>query len=245
MSLLSNHLEQISLSANAISDLPFHPPKIFANALLQPHDITALIRDTEAHERSLFSLDPNPSSTRSSQRRATRRGTMFPGEHGTESMKSRIYSAKNTRNQSAVARVLGGDMMEEIKKSSGSASSRIPRGEINVEVLLKGAEKFPVAGAKEKIYSLRSRHMQIVESTERLQARVAEQSAQLERMNHSQSYASDGEEMSAEVSQPESTNVTDEDLEREMEEIRELEKKKRQLEARVSGMERDLGGLMR
>ena len=56
-------------------------------------------------------------------------------------MKSRIYSAKNTRNQSAVARVLGGDMMEEIKKSSGAASSRIPRGEINVEVLLKGAEK--------------------------------------------------------------------------------------------------------
>lgn len=55
-------------------------------------------------------------------------------------MAIRIYSAKNNRNQSAVARVLGGGMMEEIKKSSGAASSRAARGEINVEVLLQGAE---------------------------------------------------------------------------------------------------------
>lgn len=38
-------------------------------------------------------------------------------------------------------------------------------------------------------------------------------------------------------------DVTDEDLERELEEIRELERRKRTLEARVTGMERDLGGL--
>jgi hypothetical protein len=54
-------------------------------------------------------------------------------------MASRIYSARNNRNQSAVARVLGGGMMEEIKKSSSVISSRAP-GEINVEVLLHGAE---------------------------------------------------------------------------------------------------------
>ena len=54
-------------------------------------------------------------------------------------MASRIYSAKNHRNQSAVATVLGKGMMEEIKKSSDIASSRA-RGEINVEVLLRGAE---------------------------------------------------------------------------------------------------------
>lgn len=39
--------------------------------------------------------------------------------------------------------------------------------------------------------------------------------------------------------------MTKADLEREEEEIRELERKKRGLEERVSGMERDLGGLMR
>jgi hypothetical protein len=54
-------------------------------------------------------------------------------------MASRIYSARNNRNQSAVARVLGTDMMEEIKKSTGS-STGANRGEINVEVLLRGAE---------------------------------------------------------------------------------------------------------
>jgi hypothetical protein len=103
---------------------------------LNTDDITALIRDTEAHERALFSVDP---SAKSSQRRATRRGTIYPTEGPGESMASRIYSARNNRNQSAVARVLGVDMMEEIKKSTGT-SARAPRGEINVEVLLKGAE---------------------------------------------------------------------------------------------------------
>lgn len=39
--------------------------------------------------------------------------------------------------------------------------------------------------------------------------------------------------------------ITVEDLEKEEQEIRELERKKRALEDRVSGMERDLGGLLR
>ena len=42
-----------------------------------------------------------------------------------------------------------------------------------------------------------------------------------------------------------SMRVTEEDLIKEDEVIRELEKKKRTLEDRVSGMERDLGGLRR
>ena len=39
--------------------------------------------------------------------------------------------------------------------------------------------------------------------------------------------------------------LTREDLEREEQEVKELERKKRGLEERVEGMERDLGGLMR
>ena len=70
MALLDAHLEQISLCATSIAELPyvhcnllypsrligtsFAPPKIFTNALLQNHDITSLIRDTELHERALF-----------------------------------------------------------------------------------------------------------------------------------------------------------------------------------------------
>lgn len=138
MALLASHLEQIALSSSAIYDLPFPPPKIFTNALLRSHDITALIRDTESHERALFSIDPSAKPLKFSQRRATRRGTVCPAE-ADESLAGRSYSARNNRNQSAVARVLGAGMMEEIKRSGGT-SARPPRGEINVEVLLRGAE---------------------------------------------------------------------------------------------------------
>ena len=40
-------------------------------------------------------------------------------------------------------------------------------------------------------------------------------------------------------------NTTEADLRQEEEEIRELEKRKAALETRVTGMERDLGGLLR
>ncbi|KAK4869796.1 hypothetical protein LT330_005520 [Penicillium expansum] len=229
MSLLNSHLEQITLSSNAIADLPFPPPRIFTTALLGSHDITALIRDTEAHERALFQVDPS-TKAHGSQRRATRRGTMFPAETERESMASRIYSARDNRNQSAVARVLGHDMMEEIKRSAGT-SSRGPRGEVNIEVLLRGAEilcnVYPVAGAQEKIANLRYRHEMI----------------KLDQMRHS--YGDNEDDFSpAPVAQPEIPEVTDEDIERELAEIRVLEQRKRRLEERVTGMDRDLGGLI-
>ncbi|KLJ08211.1 hypothetical protein EMPG_16357 [Blastomyces silverae] len=258
MGLLQSHLEQISLSAAAIADLPFPPPKIFANAMLCPHDITTLIRDTEPHERALFSVDPATSvSSRQPQRRATRRATTaasgsgfpdlvlpLPGDGG-DSMASRIYAAKHNKNQSAVAQVLGVDMVDEIKKS---------RGEINVEVLLRGAEMlcnvYPVQGAQEHISTLRHRHEHLSTSIAHLESRIAEQAAQLQRMNRSQDYSSDYDNADTErdvpvVSAEVVSHVTEEDLQRELLEIRELEGRKRRLEERVTGMERDLGGLMR
>ncbi|OGE54403.1 hypothetical protein PENARI_c006G06419 [Penicillium arizonense] len=244
MTLLSSHLEQITLSSNAIADLPFPPPRIFTSALLGSHDITALIRDTEAHERALFQVDP--SSKAHGHKRAARRGTMFPAEPENESMASRIYSARNNRNQSAVAKVLGHDMMEEIKRSAGT-STRGPRGEVNIEVLLRGAEilcnVYPVAGAQEKISSLRYRHELVTESIARLEDRVATNTAELDQMRHSYEDDQDGF-APASVAQPEVPDVTDEDIEREMAEISDLERRKRTLEQRVAGMERDLGGLI-
>ncbi|KAF9888448.1 hypothetical protein FE257_008726 [Aspergillus nanangensis] len=247
MSLLDSHLEQISLSSNAIADLSFPRPRIFTNALLGSHDITALIRDTETHERALFQTDPSTKASNLSQRRATRRGTTFPPEQEGESMASRIYSARNNRNQSAVARVLGSDMMEEIKRSTGSSSNRGSRGEVNVDLLLRGAEilcnVYPVAGAQDKIANLRYRHQVISNSLLELEDRVANNTAELERM--SRSYGDDYDEFHTGVeSHAEVSEVTDADIEREMEEVRELERRKRALEARVSGMERDLGGLI-
>jgi vacuolar-type H+-ATPase subunit I/STV1 len=62
-------------------------------------------------------------------------------------------------------------------------------------------------------------------------------------MRHS--YEDDQDDFApASVAQPEVADVTDEDIEREMAEIRDLERRKRTLEQRVAGMERDLGGLI-
>ncbi|KAJ5296639.1 uncharacterized protein N7443_007532 [Penicillium atrosanguineum] len=160
-------------------------------------------------------------------------------------MASRIYSARNNRNQSAVARVLGSDMMEEIKRSAGTSSRG--RGEVNVEVLLRGAEilcnVYPVAGAQEKIATLRYRHKLIAESIAQLENRVATNTAELESMRHS--YDDDEYDFSPmPEADLEALQVTDEDIERELAEIHDLERRKRALEERVTGMERDLGGLM-
>ncbi|EEH03592.1 conserved hypothetical protein [Histoplasma capsulatum G186AR] len=265
MGLLESHLEQISLSATAIADLPFPPPKIFANAMLGPHDITTLIRDTEPHERALFSIDPSANSqprvtsasSANSQRRTTRRvttaasGSSFPDlvlplpHEGGDSMASRIYAAKHNKSQSAVTQVLGGDMVDEIKK---------PRGEVDVKVLLRGAEMlcnvYPIPGAQEQISTLRHRHEHLSASIAHLESRIAEQAAQLQRMNRSQDYSSDYDpaelETSTEVLNAEvSPHVTEEDLRREILEIHELEARKQKLEERMTGMERDLGELMR
>ncbi|KAL1959548.1 hypothetical protein VTO42DRAFT_1583 [Malbranchea cinnamomea] len=239
MTLLQNHLEQISASANAIAELPFPPPKMFANALLLEHEITTLIRDTEPHERALFSVDPNQQ-----RRGASRRATMHPGEGEKDSMARRIYAAKNNRSQSVVAQVLGGDMMQRIQRSTMATTNRSTRGDFDIEVLLKGAEMlcnvYPIAGATEKIAALRHRYRELSESIECLEARVAEQSAQLERMNFNYDAMDD-----MEPPKEQSPHVTDEDIERELKEIRELEMRKQMLEDRVNGMERDIGGLLR
>lgn len=101
----------------------------------------------------------------------------------------------------------------------------------------------PVAGAQEKIANLRYRHEVIADSVAQLENRVATNTAELEQMRHS--YDDDDDDFSPPpVSQPGIREVTDEEIEREMAEIAELERKKRALEARVTGMDRDLGGLM-
>lgn len=81
----------------------------------------------------------------------------------------------------------------------------------------------------------------MTESLARLEARVAENESALEQMRRSER----ANELESPEPEPETLDVTDEDIQRELQEIRELERRKRMLEERVSGMERDLGGLMR
>jgi DASH complex subunit Spc34 len=154
MTLLLNHLEQVASSARTIGELPFvsttpaqkpclpasrfPPPKIFTNALLGNHEITTLIRDTEPHERALFSIDPNAKAL-PTQRRSNRRTTTFTSDEN----RGPIPFNAGPRKQSAVARVLGSDMLHEIESYGGNATNRRPEGSkgVNVEVILKGAEK--------------------------------------------------------------------------------------------------------
>ncbi|KAI9868311.1 MAG: hypothetical protein M1813_005754 [Trichoglossum hirsutum] len=269
MTSLSTHLEQISLSAMAIAEFPFPPPKIFANALLHPHDITALIRDTESHERALFSVPPPPllptahDPNASSKRRTTAfhaNGNSLADSIGGGG----INAARAPRRNTAVAAVLGGDMVEQIRRGGGGgvgrgigypgAGSEGRGSEVDVEILLKGAEN-PIPNTAQKISSLRTRYSQLTSSISHYESRVAKQGAQLDRMNRGQDFdlEDDDDDDDDDGSLPDRTptaaasevEVTEEDLRREEEEIRELELKKRTLEERVSGMERDLGGLLR
>lgn len=111
-------------------------------------------------------------------------------------------------------------------------------------------------GTSDRIFGLRRRHQQLSANIEHYEARVAEQTRELQAMNRPTSRAghSDPGEVQTEAESggggadedgDKSIPLTREDLQREEEEIRELERKKRGLEERVTGMERDLGGLLR
>lgn len=108
----------------------------------------------------------------------------------------------------------------------------------------------PVAGAPEKIMSLRHRHKQVADSLALYEAKVASQAAQLNRVNKT----SDGDEDYEEGDRAPGTGldarreaapVSDAELRAEEREIAELEQRKRALEERVISMEKDLGGLLR
>ena len=101
----------------------------------------------------------------------------------------------------------------------------------------------------EKIVLLRARHEQLTSSIKRYEARIAQQTVQLEKINKRSQY-SDTEDAKAEhnydnAKSPLNIQVTAGDIQREEEEMRELEKKKQGLVDQVSSMDRDLGGLLR
>jgi chromosome segregation ATPase len=108
----------------------------------------------------------------------------------------------------------------------------------------------PVAGAPEKITSLRNRFDQVAESVAIYEAKVANQTSQLSLMNNILSQGQDYDEENEEVTgaveaRREVAPVTEDELRAEEQEIKELEQKKRALEERVASMEKDLGGLLR
>ncbi|KAL6898969.1 DASH complex, subunit Spc34 [Trichoderma evansii] len=252
-SLFSVHLEQIQSSCQGIDSLPFPPPKIFTNAMLTNNDITSLIRDTEAHERALFSVPPPPpaAATASKPSKAAeaeaeskpknRRQTVFNVASGEVTTGPPTRGAPHRRT--AVAAVLGGEMHEQLRRGETDR-----KGDLDVEVLLRGAEKlcgvYELPGARERIVALRARHRNGKNTMAYYEAKVAEQAEQLASMKKDwMDQDKDKEQEADEPLQSGSDAWTEEDLRREEEEAKQMETKKRELQARLKSMERDIGGL--
>ncbi|KAI1634564.1 DASH complex, subunit Spc34 [Biscogniauxia mediterranea] len=248
MSLLSAHFEQIAISCQGIDSLPFPPPKIFTNALLSNHDITSLIRDTEAHERALFSVPPPPppvtAPPQEEPKKSSRRQTVFNVASGevTTSGSSTGRTSGVPRRHTAVTAVLGGDLHDQIRRSERRGNKE----DVDVEILLRGAEKlcgvYPLPGALERIPAQRSKYAHSRNTLAYYEAKVREQAEALRQMN--KDHWRDEDEDDAEADDNEEEIITEEDLRREEDEVRDLERKKGELQDRLRAMDKDLGALL-
>lgn len=241
----------------------FPPPKVFTNALLYNDDITSLIRDTEAHECALFSVPPPPPATAASKLPADpaagdtaasssrRRQTVFnvaAGEVTTGPPSARPSAAP--RRHTAVAAVLGGDLHAQIAQRGGGPKGG-GAGDVDVDVLLKGTEKlcsvYALPGALERIPVLRQKHARQINTLAYYEAKVAEQAQRLQEMNREwrDGEDADDDDNSAEKGAAAAPDApSEEDLRHDEAEIRELERRKKELQERLRAMDKDLGGLL-
>lgn len=126
---------------------------------------------------------------------------------------------------------------------------------MDVEILLRSAEKlcgvYPLPGALERIPAQRSKYAHSRSTLAYYEAKVSEQAEALGRMN--KDHWRDEEDDDDDEDEGENGDgggdvegeiITEEDLSREEDEVRELEKKKKELQERLRAMEKDLGGLM-
>lgn len=219
--------------------------------MLSNNDVTSLIRDTEAHERALFSVPPpppttittlkpsKPSEAEAEAKPKNRRQTVFNVASGEVTTGPPTRGAPHRRT--AVAAVLGGEMHEQLRRGETDR-----KGDLDVEVLLRGAEKlcgvYELPGARERIVALRARYRNGKNTMAYYEARVAEQAEQLASMKKDW-MDQDKDKEQDEAQQSGSDGWTEEDLKREEEEAKQMETKKRELQARLKSMERDIGGL--
>jgi predicted MPP superfamily phosphohydrolase len=158
-----------------------------------------------------------------------------------------MYGGRQTPRNKAVAAVLGGDLYQRTRKEGTRQ-----KGEVDVDVLLEGAERllavYSIPGANDRIAGLRKRHQQLTANIQYHEGRVNQQTEDLAKITR-KDYADDDDgengDVGASAAAAAPTIMSREDMEREEAEIRELEMKKKALEERVTGMEKDLGGLMR
>jgi hypothetical protein len=213
--------------------------------MLSAPDITALLRDTEAHERALFSVPPPPPQIAPKKeaepsKPAKRRQTVF-NVAGGEVTTGPPSSTRRPRQHTAVAAVLGGDLHAQIARPLQNNKGG---GDVDVEVLLRGAEKlctvYPQPRAIDRIPALRQEHAHQSETEAYYEAKVAEQTEVLGRINKDHYFDDDEEEDEGAY---QGDVWTDEELRREEEEVRELERRKRALQERLKSWSEDAKGL--
>lgn len=126
-------------------------------------------------------------------------------------------------------------------------------GDVDIEVLLRGAEKlchvYPLPGALERIPQLRQKWASQGSTLAYYEAKVASQAERLGRMNKKEDAFGDHDDYDEEEEDEGIIGITDsfmteEDLRREEEEVKDLDKKKRELQERLKAMDKDLGGLL-
>jgi len=151
------------------------------------------------------------------------------------------------RRNTAVAAVLGGDLHAQIvRRGGGNGPGGDGRGDVDIEVLLGGAEKlctvYPLPGALERIPAQRQKHHQLNSTLAYYEAKIAEQQEALEKLNLDR--WADDEDDEEKPGEEIRNAVTEDDLRREEDEVRELDRRKKDLQERLRAMDSDLGGLL-
>lgn len=172
-------------------------------------------------------------------------------------------AAPQPRRHTAVAAVLGPHLHESLRRGAAAGA----KGDVDLEVLLSGAEKlcgvYEPPGARERIAAQRRRYRQQADTLAYYEKKVAEQAERLERMGRGKGSRQFEDEDDEDDGQAEEEKedvddddeeddeddpdeiLTEDDLRREEEEVKELDRKKRELQERIRTMDKDLGGLLR
>ena len=97
-----------------------------------------MIRDTEPHERALFTLAEPDRGSRPFDASVARRSTVHGLNGAGQSYEHGTGLVRSQRPRSAVSTVLGGELGEQIKETVKEGKDK---GEVDVDLLLQGAEK--------------------------------------------------------------------------------------------------------
>ncbi|RPA84349.1 DASH complex, subunit Spc34 [Ascobolus immersus RN42] len=227
-STLTPHLHSITETCTALTSLPFPPPRKFVNALLHTPDITKLLRDTEAHERALFTAVTDADKTS-----YVTSGSVNFSSGGNVGIK------RNT----AMGAYLGGDMERRIRRGTIAGGGVLGGTGVDVELLLKGAERlvgvYPIPNAQSRIGKLREQYESLKDSIEHYSQQVDEQTRELEALHEGVAVEDVKMEDVGEEGEEEITLAM---IEEEQRALAELEEKKLRLEMDMAKYQRYLTG---